>query len=157
MYVCTFLRTGKLFSSDRGSFLAFSAAGHTGGSRTHCDASLGPGRTPWRVLWAFKVARAGSVSRDCIPRRRAAQDHGNPKISARFALRPLYHTAPPALEFSTLRRPRYNHSRASSVSLCGGHRRCFWVPVCAMILAVLGNRNGHIISRAVQLLLGQDD
>ena len=45
-----------LFSGDRGYFLALSAAAHAGGSSVHHGASLGPGRAPWRVLWAFKVA-----------------------------------------------------------------------------------------------------
>lgn len=34
-------------------------------------------RAPLRVFWASKVARAGSFSRECIPPRRAAQDHEN--------------------------------------------------------------------------------
>ena len=35
------------------SFLALSAAGHAGGPPVHHDARSGPGRAPWRVLWAF--------------------------------------------------------------------------------------------------------
>ena len=51
--ICTFL------SGARGSFLALSAAGHVGGPPVHHGASLGPGRAPWRVLWAFEVAKFG--------------------------------------------------------------------------------------------------
>ena len=46
-------------SAGRGSFLALSAAGHAGGPRVHHGANVGPGRTLWRALWAFKVARSG--------------------------------------------------------------------------------------------------
>ena len=42
------------------------------------DARLGPDRAPWRMLWLFIVARAGSISRNWDPPRRAAQDVGNP-------------------------------------------------------------------------------
>ena len=33
------------------------------GFRVHYGASFDPGRVPWRVLWASKIARAGSLSR----------------------------------------------------------------------------------------------
>ena len=52
-YICT------LFSSARVSFLALSAAGHAGGPPVYHGASLGPGRAPWRVLWALEVAKYG--------------------------------------------------------------------------------------------------
>ena len=41
-------------------------------------ASSGRARVPRRVLRAFEVKRYVFFSRDCFPRRRAAQDHGNP-------------------------------------------------------------------------------
>ena len=53
----------KFFSAGRWSFLALSAAGHEEGPRVHYGARLGPGRAPWRVLWASLVARAASASR----------------------------------------------------------------------------------------------
>ena len=49
----------KTVSSGRGSFLALSAAGHAGDPPVHHGASVGPGRVPWRVLWALKVAKSG--------------------------------------------------------------------------------------------------
>ena len=61
--------TLAIFSAGRGSFLALSAAGHAGAcvytTRYGASLSLGPGRAPWSVLFAFKVAGAGSFSRDC--------------------------------------------------------------------------------------------
>ena len=54
-----FVDIGIFCSSGRGSFLALSAAGHAGNMPEHQGASLGPGRAPWRVLWAFKVAKSG--------------------------------------------------------------------------------------------------
>ena len=51
LYICT------LFSAARGSFL--SGAKHEGGGLVHHGASLIPGRAPWRVLWAFEVAKSG--------------------------------------------------------------------------------------------------
>ena len=44
----------------------FLAGVDAGGPRAHYGATLGPGRAPWRVLWAFKVARAGSFSRGLL-------------------------------------------------------------------------------------------
>ena len=43
-------------------------------------ASVGPGWAPRRALWASKAARTRSVSRDCVPPRRAVQDNGNPSF-----------------------------------------------------------------------------
>ena len=67
----------KLFSDGRGSFLALSAARHAGDPRVHYGASLAPGRAPLGVLWASKVARAGSFSMGCVPPPRAKQGHVN--------------------------------------------------------------------------------
>lgn len=63
---------------------------------------MGPGRAPWVVLWASKVARAGSFSKNCVPPRqaertmetqifqhfsfRSAPPSRNPFISVFFAL-----------------------------------------------------------------------
>ena len=55
----TFSRNTKLFSCGRGFFPALSIAGHAGVPPVH-GASLCPGRAPWRVLWAFKVAKSGN-------------------------------------------------------------------------------------------------
>ena len=69
MYQCIFFfNVCALFSGARGSFLALSAAGHAGGPPAHHCASLGPGWAPWRVLWAFKVAKSGKKARGCFPR-----------------------------------------------------------------------------------------
>ena len=38
-----------------------------GGPPAH-DASLGRGRAPWRVLWAFKLPKSGKLSRGRLPR-----------------------------------------------------------------------------------------
>ena len=44
-------------SSGRGSFPALSAAGQAGDPGVHHGASVGPGRAPWRTLWAIKKSR----------------------------------------------------------------------------------------------------
>ena len=59
----------KLFLGGCRSVVALSAAGHAAGTPVHHDARLDPGRSPWRVLWASKVARAGSFTRECAPPR----------------------------------------------------------------------------------------
>ena len=64
-----------LFSSGRWCFLALSAVGHAVGTRVHYGASLGPGRAPWYVLWAFKVAGGWLFSRSVLPPPRRC--HGN--------------------------------------------------------------------------------
>ena len=40
--------------------------GTQGGPPVHNGVSLGPGWVPWRVLWAFKVAKSGKKSRGCF-------------------------------------------------------------------------------------------
>ena len=50
-------------------FLALSAAGPAGGTPVHHGASVGPGRAPWRVLWAFKefkVTKSGKEPWDRV-------------------------------------------------------------------------------------------
>ena len=67
--VCVvFFNICALFSGARGSFLALSATGHTGDLPVHHGASLGPGRSPWRVLWAFEVVKSNKQSRGRFPR-----------------------------------------------------------------------------------------
>ena len=61
--MCFFFNVCTLFSGARGFFRALSAAGHAGGPPVHQGASLGPGRAPWRALWAFQVAKFGKYSR----------------------------------------------------------------------------------------------
>ena len=57
-----FLHVCNFSSFGRGSFPALSAVRYAGGPHVHYGASLGPGRAPWRVLWTFKVARAGAFT-----------------------------------------------------------------------------------------------
>ena len=58
--VCVFFKDiCTLYSGAPGSFLALSAEGHAGDPPVHHGASLGLERAPWRVLWAFKVAKSG--------------------------------------------------------------------------------------------------
>lgn len=45
--------------SGRGAFPALLTAERARDPRVHYGASLGPGRAPWHVVWAFKVARTG--------------------------------------------------------------------------------------------------
>ena len=44
-----------------------SAERHAGGPPAHHGASVGPGRAPWRVLWAFEVEKSGKQPRDRFP------------------------------------------------------------------------------------------
>ena len=57
--MCFFFDICTFFSGARGSFIALSAAGHAGGPPVNHGASVGPGQAPWRVLWAFNVAKSG--------------------------------------------------------------------------------------------------
>ena len=41
-------------------------------------ASLGPGRAPWRALWAFKVVASWLFSRDCFPPSRSQAGRWKP-------------------------------------------------------------------------------
>ena len=133
----TFISTKKLFwligdrfSFGRGSFLAFSVAGHAGGGREHYCGSVGPGRAPWRVLRAFKFARElenndGTVFRDA--------EHPRTMKTKKHTYTPCYCFITPSLQLSkmsALRQPQYNSSHTSSSSLCDGHRRCFCVCAC---------------------------
>ena len=109
----------------------------TQGAACTLGVSLDPGRAPWRVLWAFKVAGSGKYPRDHISPRPASQDNGNPtiKIFAPLLLLILYHiciTPSLKLSSSTLWQPRYNSSRTVSSSCCDVHGRCICVCVCPM-------------------------
>ena len=107
------------------------------GSACTLGASLGRGRAPWRVLWAFK-SRSLAINHEIAFRlARANQAHATPQ-NAIFNFSPL---STAVLEVpqqpSKARQPRYN-SRASSFSLCDSHERRFcawvrervWVRVC---------------------------
>ena len=49
----------------------------TQGGRMYTKAQVwGPGRAPWRVLWAFEVAQSGKQSQGRFPPRRASHDSG---------------------------------------------------------------------------------
>ena len=67
-----------LFSGARGSFLALSDAGHARGPPVHHGASLGPGRAPWRVLWAFKSRNLANNHGVVFRGARAEEDNGKP-------------------------------------------------------------------------------
>ena len=58
--MCVFFLHCTLYSGARASFLALPTAGHAGEPSVHHGARLGPGRAPWRVLWAFKVETSGN-------------------------------------------------------------------------------------------------
>ena len=59
----------KRLSSGRGFFHALSAPGNAEGPPAHHGTSVSPPRAPWRVLWAFKVAKSGKKqSRSRLPR-----------------------------------------------------------------------------------------
>ena len=57
----------KRVSGARGSSLVVSADGHARDRPLHQGASVGPSRAPWRVPWAFKVAKSSKQPRDCFP------------------------------------------------------------------------------------------
>lgn len=81
-------------------------------------ASLGPDRAQWRVFWAFKVTRAGSFARNPFPLSQSQAGLSKPHNTTKFALLPLYHAVPPALQPSTLRQPRspeQSHVKPSSL------------------------------------------
>ena len=64
-----FLLNTKRLSSGRGFFHALSAPGNAEGPPAHHGTSVSPPRAPWRVLWAFKVAKSGKKqSRSRLPR-----------------------------------------------------------------------------------------
>ena len=154
----SYLHIGPFFSSGRGSLLALSAAGNA--PACTAGARLGPGRAPWRVLWAFNVARAGRQSRDCIPPRRDSQDDGTPTLykdlcsAVVVRVSCLYHTVPQALRLSAWWQPWYNSSHTSSSSplVTAADGACVRVSVCVMFPVDVGNRNEHKSSREMQFI-----
>ena len=130
MYRMHYFPESNIFSCGSGSFLALLVAGHAAGPSVHHGASVvGPVRAPWcRALGAQsrKVWRVptGSLSEQLEPTRPMQ----SPKTSF-FNIHPsllLFFQVPQ--QPSKARQPRYN-SRASSLSLCDSHERCFcaWV------------------------------
>ena len=83
----------------------------SGAACTH-GASLGPDRAPWRVLVAFKVARAGSLSRDQFPPSQSQAGRWKPTHKQKktqwpvFACSAVYNTSPGRLATSHLERGR---------------------------------------------------
>ena len=61
VYECFFFFSGtqNFYLPVAGLFSRSWPRGTQGGRLYHDDASVGPGRAPWRVLWAFKVAKTG--------------------------------------------------------------------------------------------------
>ena len=76
MYTCVFLHICIFFSTGHGSFLVLSAPQYAWSSPEHHGAGVGPGRGPWHVLWAFKVA---SNHGEAFWARRAVEIHANPR------------------------------------------------------------------------------
>ena len=151
MKLTSFAQCSKVLSSGRGCFLALSAEGHAEGPPVHHGASVGPRRSPWRVLWACKVAISGKLLRDGFPTSHSQPGPCNPPQTiyiffAIFHLSMLLFFQVPQ-QWSKVRQSRYN-SRASSFSLCGSRERCVCVWVVSMCVRVslwhptsVGNRD----------------
>ena len=75
MSASTIIALINVKTRTQGPFSLFRCGGQAGSWSLHRGARLGPGRTSWRVLWASRVARAGSFLRDCVPRR-VAKEYG---------------------------------------------------------------------------------
>ena len=72
-----FQQITKVFSSGCGSLLALWVAGHAGDTPVHDGASVGPGRTPWRVTLGLQSREicqvtTGSLSAQPEPRKTMA-------------------------------------------------------------------------------------
>ena len=81
-----FFRTTILFSF----FFALSAAGYAGGPPVHDGASVGPGRAPWRVLWAFRVRNLASNNGVVFRGAGDKRDNGKPTFQFfMYVLAPL--------------------------------------------------------------------
>ena len=136
----TFFAEYKTFLFRPQVFLALSGAGYAGGPPVHHGASVGPGRAPWRVLWAIKVAKVptGSLSAELEPTRPVE----TPKRFFFFQFRSaaavyqyllqVQHQPSNALPGILLTQTRYNSSRASSFSPCDRHEPCFCLCVSAI-------------------------
>ena len=125
------------------------------GPRVYYGAGSGPGRAPWRVLWASKVAQAGSFSRDCVPPRSAKAGPWKPQ-NVTFSF--LFFLFEPFVfvfrsgalsevpqQRSKARQPRYNGSRASSFSLCDSNEWC--LSVCHPRILQLSKADTQTVSR----------
>ena len=100
------------------------------------------------LITAPKVARAGSFSRDCVPRRRATQDRGNPII---LSFR--------SINIGTSHRPSSSQALPFETATGGLVRVCACVLSCFLssYLVLVGNKNEHMlwylgIPRAGQLI-----
>ena len=74
IHIRNFVAEYKTFLIRPRVFLSLSTAGHV-----HHGASVGPGRAPWRVLWAFKVANLAINRGIAFRPARAIQAHANPQ------------------------------------------------------------------------------
>ena len=92
--------------------ITLSAAGYAGGPGVHHRARLGAGRAPWRVIWAFKVAGAGSFFtglRSATPSRPAPQPLPH-NFTFSLCCR-CYHTVPVANKLYSVAETVQQHSR----------------------------------------------
>ena len=77
--MCLFFFTFARFSPVPVGLSSRSRLRGTQGPRLYTTALvLGPGRAPWRVLWAFKVANLATSHGDAFRRARAEQDYRKP-------------------------------------------------------------------------------
>ena len=74
---CTFYSHGHAFLFRPRAFSRALGCGARTGPACALRRKLGPGRAPWRALWAFSVAASWLFSRDRFRRARANQAHGN--------------------------------------------------------------------------------
>lgn len=107
-------------SSGGGFFLALSAARHVGARVVHNGARYDPGWALWRMLWAFKVARAwyfrpGSVSTQPEPYQAPDKLENEQKVFEALlrctSIYGKYHTSPQLMYI--LIQSRYKSNRAS--------------------------------------------
>ena len=126
--VCVFFYICALFSGARGSFVALSAAGHEGDQPVHHGASLGPGRAPWRVLWAFKDAKSGKYHGAAFRGARAKQCNEKPTYEL------FCSTAVKAFSFvtATVQQQSYIKFVWTTTNVCG-HLHMRVCCACAMI------------------------
>ena len=147
-----FSHISHLFFSGRGSFLALSAARHTGSPYVHyVGSSLGSGRPPWRALWVFNVAPSGKLSLDRFSAelrepRRTTESPPTKKNQKQFLAYSLLsvtaRTSPGRLATSHPKRGRLTtwpprpSSSATTVTL----RARFFVPGCCCMYSRMINR-----------------
>ena len=113
----------RLSPAPLGHFSRSRLRGTQGGPPVHHGASLGPGRAPWRVLWAFQVAKSGKCNHGVAFRgARADQDNGKPIMSAVFihCCKGQQHDNNDASSF-----PRsYSYSTDTTYYACAGTMPC---------------------------------